>query len=354
MPKRTASSSLNLVDIAEKAGVSRSTVSRVVNNEANVSPTTRDRVLAVINEVGYTPNAVARMLRTQRTRIIGVVISDPVHDLFASDNPYYYATLIQGIASVSQHRDYAMLLWAENPSEQDGRFYTRIVNHGLMDGLICVASRSTEENLVRRLVSNHTPTVLIGRPMGEFADQVSFVTIDNAEASEQAVMHLYEQGRRRIGHLTGDMSDSDSQERLLGYRQATQALGLYDESLIIEGRFNREAGYQNMQRLLKHKVDAVYAASDLIAIGAIQAIHEAGLQVPDDIALVGFDDFPLARQAQPPLTTVRQPLADKAKAATGLLLNLIEGKVSDPQEILLPTQLIIRESSGAPPDERTE
>jgi DNA-binding LacI/PurR family transcriptional regulator len=286
------------------------------------------------------------MLRTHRTQIIGVVIPDPVQHIFASDNPYYYTTLIQEISAVTQQRDYAMLLWIGNDSEQDERFYERVLRNGLMDGLLSVATRSSEAHLVQKLIASAMPFVLLGRPVGGLADQVNFVSVDNAGASMQAVQHLLDRGCQRIGHITGSMDNPDSQERLEGYRQIMQDQGLYQEAWVLEGEFNRESGYAAMKKLLAEGLDAVYCASDLIAFGAMQAVEEAGLRVPEDIALVGFDDVPLASQIKPALTTIQQPLAQKAQVATTMLLDQIEGQGGDPQQVFLSTQLIVRDSTA--------
>jgi DNA-binding LacI/PurR family transcriptional regulator len=301
--------------------------------------------MQVIDEVGFSPNAAARILRTQRTEVIGVVIPRPLSDVFSATDPYYYNAVIQGISEATHSRNYAMLVWVGNVEESAEQFYQRILKNRLMDGLVIVASVMGEELLVKDLLKNDTPFVLLGRPMN-YADQVSYVTVDNVSAAEEAVKHLFSQGRRRIAHITGDWDNVDSRDRLEGYKRALRAFNIpYDENLVVHGRYERQTGYSATKRLLTEQdFDSVFAGSDLIGVGVIQAAHEHGLNVPHDIAVVAFDDFPIASQYN--LTTIRQPITRKAGDATDLLLDLIEGKVESPKQKLLATQLVIRESCG--------
>ena len=335
---------MNLEDIARKAGVSRSTVSRVINNEPYVSAKTREKVLAVIKEVGFSPNPGARMLVTRRTQVIGIVIPHTLAVVF--EDPYYFPTLLQGIAEAAQKRDYATLLWVGHSNEDEERFYHRVLQNRLMDGLV-IASATSEVSIVERLLKNRTPFVMVERP-AVYADQISYVTVDNVRAAQTAVEHLINQGRRRIGTITGDLENTDGQDRLTGYQNALRKAGLpVDPALIVAGHFSRRSGYLGMKMLLKQGVDAVFAASDTTALGALQAMGEVGVRVPEDVAIVGFDDLPLALDASPQLTTIRQPIEQKGYQAAALLLDLLEGAVDGPQQILLPTQLVIRQSSGA-------
>lgn len=335
---------MNLEDIARRAGVSRSTVSRVINNEPYVSARTRAKVMAVIQEVGYAPNPAARMLVTRRTHVIGVVIPRELITVF--EDPYYFPTLLQGIAEAAQERDYATLLWVGSSSEDEDRLYERVLRNRLMDGLL-IASATRQMGITRRLVEHHIPFVMVERP-ATLEDQINYVSIDNIAAAQDAVNHLIDAGRRRIGHITGSLNNSDGLERVEGYRLALRRARLpYDPDLVVEGHFTSRSGYLGMKALLKRGVDAVFAASDTTAYGALQALHEAGVRVPEDVALVGFDDLPRAVEANPPLTTIRQPIHQKGYQAAHLLLDLLDGKVRGPRHILLPTQLVIRASSGA-------
>lgn len=335
---------MSLEDIAARAGVSRSTVSRVINNEMYVSEKTRRRVMEVIEQVGFAPNPAARALVTQRTKVIGVII--PQVPIVTFEDAYYYPSLLQGVSRITNAHDYALLLWLGNSDVDEERFHRRIISNRLMDGAI-IASAAHDDPLIQHFLDNNIPFVLVERP-GRDADRISFVTIDNFQAAYSAVMHLIALGRRRIGTITGNLAITDGQDRLAGYRQALEDAGLgVDESLIAVGNFSFRGGYNGMRALIAQRVDAVFAGNDITARGALQALHEAGLCIPDDIAIVGFDDLPTATQVTPPLTTVRQPIEEKGAQATAILLHIIENGHSAPQHVYLPTELIIRESCGA-------
>lgn len=335
----------SLEDIARKAGVSRSTVSRVINNEPYVSESTRLRVQAVIEQENFVPNPAARMLATQRTRVIGVVVPHSVQVMF--QDSYYFPALLQGVSETTYARDYATLLWWGQSRHDEERFHQRILQQNrLMDGLI-IASASSDDPLIPKLVEMGTPFITVERPNRSHGE-ISYVSIDNVQAAQNAVQHLAQLGRKRIGIITGDLSNSDAQDRLDGYRKAIEAIGLqFDPALVAEGHFNQQSGYLGAKRLIKQKIDAIFAANDITAVGALQALHEAGLRVPDDVSVVGFDDLPIAVQTLPQLTTVRQPIMHKGIMATNLLLDMIEGTLKGPQQVILPTQLVIRQSCGA-------
>ena len=337
---------MTLEDIAKKAGVSRSTVSRVINDDPNVSEKTRAYVWAVIEREGYVPDPMARAMVTRRTQVIGVVIPTALGAVF--EDFAYFPTLLDGISKVTHARDYGMLLWVGQPSEDEELFQKRVLKNRLMDGIIITSSTTTNQRpLIDNLLRLQIPFVLTERPIHR-VEQVSYVTIDNLQASQAIVNHLIRLGYKRIGTITGDMDNIDGQDRLKGYEMAlAQARLPYDKDLVIEGSFSRRSGYMGMIDLIKHGVDAVFAASDNTASGAFQAIIEAGLQIPDDVALVGFDDLPYASQMTPQLKTVRHPIQHKGATAADVLLDLIEGKADSPQHVLLPTQLVIRESCGA-------
>jgi LacI family transcriptional regulator len=335
---------MNLEDIAAKAGVSRSTVSRVINNEPYVSDKTRQRVLTVIEQEEFAPNPVARALVTQRTQVIGVVI--PHVPIVVFEDAYYFPFLLQGVARITHERDYAMLLWLGQAGESSDRFYNRIIRNRLMDGVI-IASAASNDPLIDHFLETGAPFVMVECPQRDW-DRISYVSVDNVAAAYTAVSHLIALGRRRIAHITGNLAISDGRDRVEGYERALRDAGIpLDESLIIEGNFTHRSGYLGMKTLLERKVDAVFASSDITARGVLQALHEARVRVPDDIALVGFDDLPTSVQVTPPLTTIHQPIEEKGACATSILLNIIENGLDEPQQVLLPTELIIRESCGA-------
>lgn len=335
---------MNLEDIAKKAGVSRSTVSRVINNDRYVSVDTRERVMRVIEEENFQPNPAARALVTRRTEIIGVVIPN-TENIFFTDNSYF-PMLLAGLGEATRQRDYALLLWLGELTNKDEHWIRKITTSRQADGLV-IASLTHDHPLFPRLLEMHMPIVMIDRPL-QHEERINYVTIDNIHSAETAVGHLIAHGRRRIAHITGHVEISDGRDRLIGYQNALTKAGLpVDPNLIYYGKFTRTAGYHGMKYLLQYKPDAVFAGGDTIAIGVLQAIQEEGLRVPDDIGIIGFDDIDVARQSNPQLTTMRQPVQQKGAVAAQLLIDLIEGKLQSPQHILLPTELVIRGSCGA-------
>ncbi|MCA9910238.1 MAG: LacI family DNA-binding transcriptional regulator [Anaerolineae bacterium] len=331
---------MNLEDIAKKAGVSRSTVSRVINNERYVSQSVRQRVLDVIEREQFQPNPAARALVTRRSNIIGVSIPQTMN-VFFGDNSYF-PMLLQGIAEAVNRLDYAMLLWLAESHEVRDTFARRVIRHRQPDGLL-LTSVTDDDPLFDHLLQRNRHFVMVESPPRQ-EDKVSYVTVDNVHAAETAVNHLVEIGRRRIATITGQINIRDASERLAGYTNALQAAGLpVDENLIAYGRFDREHGYSAMRELLQHQPDAVFAGGDTAAIGAIAALKEAGLRVPEDVAVIGFDDLDVAVQAN--LTTIRHSVQTVGSTAARLLIDIIEGRLEHPHHIVLPTELVIRGST---------
>lgn len=333
---------MKLEDIAKKAGVSRSTVSRVVNDDPNVNDRTRQRVKKIIEQNHFEPHPAARALVTQRTKLIGVAIPQTTN-VFFGDNSYF-PMLLQGIAETTIRRDYAMLLWLGHSHEERAGFSERVSRNRQPDGLI-IASVTENDPLFARLLKMKRLFVMVETPPRQ-AEEINYVTIDNVRASEMAVEHLLSLGRRRIATITGQIDIRDGADRLRGYESALTKAGVpIDPDLIYHGVFNRSAGHAGMKFLLRQQPDAVVCGGDTIAIGAIEVIHEAGLRVPDDIAVVGFDDLDVAIHANPPLTTIRHSVQRVGEIAAQLLIDLVEGKLQAPHRIELPTELIVRRST---------
>lgn len=341
---------MNLEDIAKKAGVSRSTVSRVINHDRYVSEKTRQRVWEVIKQNGFEPNPAARALVTRRTRIVGVAIPQTTN-VFFGDNSYY-PMLLQGVGETINRRDYAMLLWLNASNEERQTFAKRVARNRQTDGFV-ITSVIEDDPLFNRFVESNRLFVMVETPPARH-EQINYVTIDNIRAAEVTVEHLVSLGRRRIATITGQLNIRDGLDRFTGYKNALHRADLpLDSNLISEGLFNRQAGYDGLKQLLGHKPDAVVCGGDTIAVGAIEAIHEAGLRVPDDIAVIGFDDLDVAVQGDPPLTTIRHSVQRVGEVAAGLLIDLVEGKLHPPQHIVLPTELIIRRSTDPTSTGRT-
>lgn len=338
---------LTLEEVAKLAGVSRSTVSRVVNEHPNVRPEVRQRVWEVIQQTGYQPHAAARSLATRRTRVIGLMIPQAVTTLFTDP---YFPILIRGIADVCNSHNYHLMLSlfsqrrVQNSRAHQDLLYQQVLRGRSLDGVV-VSSAPLDDPIFPRLLEDGVPFVIIGRYPHE---RVNYVDVDNVVGARMAVEHLLRLGHERIATITGPLNMCAGQDRLEGYRQALAARGIpMDENLISEGDFTEQGGRAAMQRLLPYQPTAVFAASDMMAIGALKVLREAGLRVPEDIAVVGFDDIPLASMVDPPLTTVRQPIEQLGSTAAELLISLLQ----NPQEatvhrIVLPTELVIRASCG--------
>jgi LacI family transcriptional regulator len=329
-----------LQHIAKIAGVSKSTVSRVINNQPNVSEITRQRVLEAIHESGYRPNEAARALVTHQTRVLSIVIPTALSATFT--DPYFPA-LVQSISMAANERNYAIMVWVGNSAEEADRYCDRILNNGFFDGVI-VASAVDDDPLLKRLVQTELPHVLIGPAQQQVLCNVD---VDNRSASCEAVTHLLNLGCRRVATITGPLHTGAARARLDGYLDALkQARMTVDESLIQHGNFDEASGYAAMKMLIEQHIDGVFCASDMMALGALRALLDSGLHVPDDVALVGFDDMPFAATTNPPLTTVHQPLAELGSKAVNLLMSLIEGEPLPSKQMILKAHLIVRSTCG--------
>lgn len=332
---------MNIEQIAKISGVSRSTVSRVINDDPNVSEKTRGKVLEVVKRLNYHPNAAARSLAAGRTRVLGLVIPMGVSALFADP---YFPLLIQGVSFACNAHDHSVMLWLAEP-EYERRTIRQILHSNLIDGVI-LASQLNNDPVGQALVEGEVPFVLVGRHPTN--TQVNYVDVDNIASAREAVTHLLRLGRRRVATITGPENMIAGADRRAGYEAALRQRGLPIEAeLIGNGEFTEAGGYAAMMRLLTQNPDAVFVASDVMAVGAIRAVYETGLRIPDDIAVVGFDDMPFAARTTPALTTVRQPVYRSGAIAAETLIDLIEHPNSQPRRILLPTELVIRQTCGA-------
>ena len=340
-PIRKQTNMPTLEEIADLAHVSRSTVSRVINDDPNVSDATRQKVLNIIQQVNFQPNQAARSLAGGRTRILGLVIPMGVARLFSDP---YFPILIQGVTSACNAHDHSVMLWLAEP-EYERRMISQIMHNGLVDGVI-VSSMLIDDPLVMTLSNSHLPFILIGRHPTQ--DCACYVDVDNIAGARDATATFLRLGKRRVATITGPQNMIAGADRKTGYIQALRERGmLVEPDLIIEGDFTEVGGYQAARRLLPHKPDAIFAASDTMAMGAMRCFREAGLRIPQDIALIGFDDIPAAAHTEPPLTTVRQPIARMGAVAAETLIDLIDNPDAPRQRILLQTELVFRYSCGS-------
>jgi len=334
-----------LEEVAQLAGVSRSTVSRVINDHPSVRPETRERVWQAIRQSGYQPHAVARSLVTSRTQIIGMIIPETVTTLFTDP---FFPLLLRGATEACNAYHYQLLLSLFNDSVDREEMYQRVLRRGYLDGVI-VASASLNDPLVPALLRDRIPFISVGRYPNE---KVHYIDVDNLGGAQMAVEHLIRLGYQRIATITGPLDMVSGQDRLEGYRQALKAHRIpVEEELIVEGDYTENGGMVAMQRLLPAAPEAVFVASDMMAIGALKALRQAGWQVPQDIALVSFDDVPIASAIEPALTTIRQPIERMGSMAVEMLLNRLEssaGEEAPAHRIILPTELVIRASCGSP------
>lgn len=335
---------LTLEDIARQTGVSRSTVSRVVNDQPNVRADVRQRVLDAIRESGYRPHAAARTLASQHSSTLGLILPHSVSFFFTDP---YYAHLTKGIAQACNQYGYTLALFLVGSKEDEETIFPRICRRGMLDGVVVQSGHHGDQGIIGRMVDVSMPLVVLGRPFR--SDNVSYIDIDNINAAYHAVNHLARLGRRRIGTIAGPANSTVGLDRLEGYRKAITERGLeMDERLILEGDFTEAGGYYAMQKMLPANPDAVFAASDVMALGAIHAIRDAGLRIPEDVAIVGFDDLPLATLSDLQITTVRQPVVQFGIKAVEALIDQIENGNTAPRRIIMDTELVIRDTCGSP------
>jgi LacI family transcriptional regulator len=333
---------LNLEHIARLSGVSRSTVSRVINNDPKVADETRAKVQQVIEEVHFRPNVAARSLAGAQTFILGLVIPTGVSSVFSDP---YFPNLIRGISSACRDRDYSVMLWLAEP-DYERRTVMQVLRNGIIDGVI-VSSMPMDEIIVDALSHAELPFILVGRDPTH--PGVNYVDVENRRGGVEAVTHLIRMGRRRIAHISGPLNTVVGRDRLEGFQEALRMRGVpFNPELVLEGDFSEEEGYSLTKLILPRSPDAIFAASDAMALGALRALREAGLRVPEDVAVIGFDDLPFAATADPPLTTIRQPIQRTGAMAAQTLIDIIEHPGEAPvRRILLPTELVIRKSCGA-------
>jgi LacI family transcriptional regulator len=336
-------SKLTLDEIAALAGVSRATVSRVVNERTNVSPEARDRVQQVIARTGYRPNLAARSLAGSRSGIFGLIVPETTEVLFTDP---YFAYLIQGVAEACNQYDYILSLILLPLGEAHARLPALLLQGRSFDGLI-VTTSYIDDLLIPYLLHNRIPFVAIG-PQPD--PRVSFVDSDNHGGAYAGVQHLIQLGYKRIATITGPMNNLAAVHRRQGYLNALWDHHLaVNESLISAGNFSEDSGRRAMEQLLPFDPEAVFVASDTMALGALRALRAAGRAVPRDLALVSYDDLPPATLADPPLTTVRQPIKQNGRQAVETLLDILKNGPEPARHIIAPTQLIVRASCGAAP-----
>ncbi|MEU6478936.1 LacI family DNA-binding transcriptional regulator [Streptomyces sp. NPDC047017] len=335
-----------LEEVAARAGVGRGTVSRVINGSPRVSDATRAAVQAAVAELGYVPNTAARALAANRTDAIALVVPEPETRFFAEP---YFSDMLRGVGAELADTEMQLLLIFAGGDRERRRLAQYLAAHRV-DGVLLVSVHADDPlpDLVAQL---EIPAVISGPRSA--AEALTSVDSDNYGGARSAVEHLLAGGRRRIAHITGRMDVYGAQRRVDGYRDALRDAGLPADELLLEpGDFTEEGGRRAMAALLDRApaLDAVFAGSDVTAAGARQMLRESGRRIPDDVALIGYDDSAIARHMDPPLTSVRQPIEEMGRAMIGLLLAEIADRGPSGthdlarRHTVLPTELVVRTS----------
>lgn len=331
-------------DVAKAAGVSIATVSATINQTAYVSPELQERVKRAIVELGYHPNGIARSLKKRATQTLGLIISDIT-------NPFFTA-IIRGIEDVANARGYALILCNTDEDLEKERAYLRLLRSRRVDGLI-MAPAGAAEHYGGLSADLKMPLVFVDRRIGTVSADA--VVVDNLGGARQVVEYLLRLGHRRVGAVTGLPQISTTHERIQGYRQALEQVGLaVDPDLMRGGNSRLEGGHQASLTLLglPNRPTAIFATNNVMAIGLMRAVVERGLRCPEDLSVACFDDFEWASVFRPRLTTVAQPVYDMGVKAAELLFARLEGTLTgDPREVVLSPRLAIRDSCAAPAQE---
>jgi DNA-binding LacI/PurR family transcriptional regulator len=330
-----------LDEVARVAGVSRATVSRVVNGNPKVGADAKRQVERAIERLGYVPNQAARSLVTRRSQSIGLVIPEPAGRLF--EDPFF-PRLLRGIGAALSSRDLQLVLLMPQSSSEETRA-ERYLTAGHVDGALLVSLHGNDP-LPQAVAGRGVPVVVGGRPPR--GSQVSYVDVDNVQGARSAVEHLIGTGRKVIATIAGPQDMPAGQDRLAGYHDALDTAGIArDAKLVSDGDFTQQGGAEAARRILaaRPNLDAIFAASDLMAAGAVQVLRAAGRGIPEDVAVVGFDDSQSAETTDPPLTSVRQPIEEMGREMVRLLVEQLAEPGSVPRTVILATQLVRRRSS---------
>ncbi len=327
-------------DVAKRANVSYMTVSRVVNKCGNVKKETEERVLKAIEELGYHPNAAARALNNRKTYNIGIVLPKKEYLLTAP----FYIELLFSVEKQLKQNGYSLFLGSLHDDELSASDHSGLYKEGKVDGLMVFAP-PFEAPFLEKLSGDDIPfTVVLGRSRGK---KFNFVDVDNTGSAARVVSHLLELGHKRIGFVSGNIEEINAADRLKGYRLKLEDAGQpADEKLIYYGDWSLESGYRAYSELMtrENPPTAVFCSNDYMAMGMIKAAHDAGLKLPEDLSVAGFDDLQYSSFITPSLTTVRQPVEKIAVAAVDMMMAVISGKNSVPDEVILASEFIVRSS----------
>jgi DNA-binding LacI/PurR family transcriptional regulator len=332
-----------LKDVAEKVGVSVQTVSNVVNGRDVVHPKTRARILEVLAELNYHPNPAARGLRRWQSQTIGFLVVDPSPRYLADP---FHSEVVTGIADVAREHGYGLLIQGTLLDEADElhEFITPYQQNRIDGGVITLAGPpKLRRRYIEQITNTKHPSVLLEQKVS--GPYTACISGENRSGAYEATEHLVEKGHRQISFLTGNVAWPAIEERIEGYQQALESNGYTD--LITYCDWTSQAAFEAAMKLLRShpEVTAILCANDVLAVGVLQAIRGMGLDIPDDVAVIGFDDFDFAQYVRPQLTTVRVPGYDMGRRAAEMLLEFLQTKSFSQREVQLPTELIVRDSS---------
>jgi DNA-binding LacI/PurR family transcriptional regulator len=333
---------VTLEQVASVARVSRATVSRVVNGDRRVGDLARVAVEAAVRDLGYVPNRAARSLVTRRSDSVAVVIPEPSAQVFGDP---FFPRVLRGISDALAEESMQLVLLMPQGRRDEERV-ERYLAAGHVDGVLLVSLHGSDP-LPAALRRDRVPVIVGGRPPGS---GIPYVDVDNRGGASSAVQHLIEQGRQRVATIAGPQDMAPGADRLAGYHERLAIAQRASPSELVEtADFTLEGGRAAMERLLGRvpDLDAVFVASDLMAVGASAALRAAGRAIPEDVAIVGFDDSPLTTTTQPPLSSVRQPIEEMGREMARLLVQEIRFPGGPPRRVILDTRLVVRESSVA-------
>ena len=331
-------------DVAMRAGVSATTVSHVVNGTRPVSSPLSERVRDAMRELGYQPNALARSLRRKQSHTIGLIVPD-------NSNPFF-AEMAHSVEYAAYGNGHAVVLCNSDDDPAREALYLDLLLKRQVDGIVLVAAATSNEAM-NALIQRGLPLVVVDRELPDVTHDC--VLTDHYAGGYAATEHLAQLGHTRIACIAGPSEVGSSAGRVAGYRAALRAAGLnVDASCVVRGDFRDHSGYLAAQKLLKRAIapTAIFACNDLMAIGAMAAVRDAGLNVPEDVSIVGFDDIHIAGYLNPPLTTIAQPMAELGRVAAELLLQRLQDRTLPPRRVLLHNRLVVRRPTALAPSRR--
>ncbi|MEO3944121.1 LacI family DNA-binding transcriptional regulator [Gorillibacterium sp. CAU 1737] len=333
---------VTIIDVAKKAGVSPSTVSRVITGSSRISPQTTERIRTIMDELGYVPNSIAKSLVSKTTNSIGLVLPKPAEELFLN---HFFSELIRGILTQCSRAEIDLMMTTGATEREEVDAVSRLVRGRKVDGILLLYSRK-EDPTIEFLQKQDFPFVLVGR--SNYETPIYTVDTDNKQAAFDATRHLIDQGHQRIGFVSGPPNLVISEDRKEGYLKALESAGLpLRPEWILEGDFLQESGYRAMSIIMSQpeRPTAFVVIDDMVAFGVLRGLTELGVRVPQDISLVGFNNIAVTELTSPPLTSIDIGIYELGYTASQLLHKIVKGEPASQNRLIIPHRLIVRESS---------